>query len=112
MRNLNKARSSRGFMFPLFFVIGIFLCFAFGALGADFAHICKVEQELKTATDAGALAGVRDLAVNNPSSTNVTTATNSATTVAGKNQADGVSVASASSGMNVSVTVSSTTNPR
>lgn len=112
MKRLSKVRSNRGILFPIIFGCAILACFAFGSLGGDFAHMISVKQELQTAADAGALAGVKELAVNSPSSTNIQNAQNYAATVAAANSADGKSVSSSTSGTTVSVSVSSNTNPR
>ena len=112
MKRLNSVRSNSGILFPVMFSFAVLACIAFGSLGSDFAHLVKVRQELQTAVDAAALAGVKELAVNIPSSTNIQNAQNYATSVAAANSVDGQSVSSSSPGTRVSVIVSANTSPR
>lgn len=62
MKFLTLNRLSRkGAIGSLLLLLGVFISLLLGSLAVDFMHMLAVKEELQNATDAGALAGAREL---------------------------------------------------
>lgn len=91
--------SKKGAMGSLLLLLGVLIALILGSLGVDFMHILAVKEELQNATDAGALAGARELWFH------LENAEPYALQVTAQNQADGRPVSNSSEGTHVVCTV-------
>lgn len=81
-------------------------------LGVDIAHCVHVQAKLQAATDAGALAGVVEIAKNAPTATDQARAYNYAMSVTGYNEADNIYFKNDNPDTTVSVYVNTTAEPK
>jgi Flp pilus assembly protein TadG len=94
----NHRRNEKGSVGALFFCALLIVGLGLGAFALDFAHMLAVRGELKSATDAGALAGAHAYAKNDSDN-----ADTHALAVAAQNRADGRAVSNDSPGTQVTV---------
>jgi hypothetical protein len=81
-------------------------------LGVDIAHCVHVQAKLQAATDAGALAGVVEIAKNSPTASDQARAYNYALSVTGSNEADNIYFKNDNPDTTVSVYVNTTAEPK
>lgn len=94
-----KGPSKKGAIGSLLLLSGVLISLILGSLAVDFMHVLAVKEELQNATDAGALAGARELWFH------LENARPYALQVTAQNSADGRRVSNESDGTNVDCVV-------
>ena len=106
------ARRKRGTISTLILLLMVMVVVVGAAFSYDYSHGLVVKESLQNATDAGALAGVMELAKDNPTAVDLTNAELFAKQVAAFNKADNELVTDTNSNTVVNVHVNSVTTPR
>lgn len=106
------ARKQKGVVSAGICVIILLITVMLCCLGADIAHCVHVQSRLQAATDAGALAGVVEIAKKEPTSADASRAYNYAMTVTGANEADNIFLKNDNPDTIVNVFVDTTSQPK
>ncbi len=85
-----RVRGSKGIVSAGICVIILLITVMLACLGADIAHCVHVQSRLQAATDAGALAGVVEIAKKEPTAADSARAYSYALAVTGANEADNI----------------------
>ncbi len=112
LRVKRKGRCEKGVVSAGICCLILLITIMLACLGADVAHCVHVQARLQAATDAGALAGVVEIAKNAPTASDQTRAYNYALAVTGANEADNVFIRNDSPDTIVSVYVDTTAEPK
>lgn len=106
------ARNRKGLVAAGFCGMILLIVVMFACLGVDIAHCVHVQARLQAATDAGALAGIVEIAKNQPTDSDSARAYNYAMAVTAKNEADNIYISNDSPDTTVNVYVNTTSNPK
>lgn len=110
--NKDGSRKPRGSMSTVLFGMLLVAAFMVCALAMDIGHCVMIRTELQSACDAGALAGVEELAKNVLTNDDIQRANDHAATICGRNRAEGIHVKDSDFDTAVTVIVSPNTMPR
>lgn len=110
-RKVNR-RNRKGLVGPVFCCLIMLIVIMLACLGVDIAHCVHVQAKLQAATDAGALAGVVEIAKNQPTAADSARAYEYAMTVTGSNEADNIYFKNDNPDTTVNVYVNTTATPK
>lgn len=105
-------RNRKGSLPTVFCLVILLVVLMFACLGVDVAHNTQVRDQLQTGTDAGALAGVRELAKDTPTTQDITNANTYAVGITAANDADARQISDNDPGTDVTVNVDPNSNIR
>lgn len=112
MKRNNIARRKSGTISTLILLLMVMVVVVGAAFSYDYSHGLVVKETLQNATDAGALAGVMELAKDNPTAVDLTNAETFARHLTSCNKADNEAVTDSNTNTVVNVSVNSVTIPR
>lgn len=107
-----RVRNAKGVVTAGICIVILIITIMLACLGADVAHCVHVQSRLQAATDAGALAGIVEIAKKSPTASDAARAYDYAMAVTGANEADNIFVRNDSPDTIVNVYVDTNSEPK